>query len=218
MRTFTVGTLLAVVSGAALALVGTSPAGALDCMEPAEATPEEFADGTAMLHPEMSFTDSGVYALIGEVTGHVESTRSDPPGPPRQVQIRVAAAIGRESIEPTMVVDNDEEWGWRWPIGERRLFVVWAPDDRPPVLDLCHGGIGIADPEALAAELEPIAAANSVPFAVPDPEVADTSGATSGSSSGRGALVAAAGIAAVGLVGGAIVVMRRSRPVAADGT
>jgi hypothetical protein len=196
----------------ALAVLGAGPVAALDCVGPAEATPQSFADGTAMLFDDNPFLGSDAFVLIGEI---VERREADGPGdhhPPPQVTIRVSAAIGRNTIGATQVVDNDPTWGWDWPVGEQRLFVVWEFDGRSPELDVCLPGLVIDDPDTLAAELEPIAEAAGTPFARPDtapgsgsPVVLATSHRQEQTSHG-GAIIAAA--AALTIV---VVVVSRTR-------
>lgn len=136
-----------------------------------------------MLFDGFPFVGSDSYVLIGEIVERDEpehdATHLDPP--PR-MSIRVAAAIGLDTVEAVESVDNDPTWGWDWPVGEQRLFVVRHGAGRPPELDVCHPGIAVDDPDALAGDLEPLAAASGTPFAVPD---------TTPLGSGHGSAVAA---------------------------
>jgi hypothetical protein len=228
------GTAVLVACGA---LAATAPAAAaLSCAPHPDGSPHAIASGTERLSTEARFFETHDYAVLGTVTG-IETVLEGPDHGSTTVTVDVTAVLGRTDAPDTVVLSTpDPGWLAGWPYVRGRAYFVpvqdVGPGGEPNFSFLCDPVSEVADPDALADELAPLAEDAGIEFAGHgvDGDAAgrpsrpsgpagptDPSGADASSSSPLPAAGPVLGAVTAGGAGLALVAVRAARRRSTDG-
>jgi hypothetical protein len=203
--------------GTVLVIAGAGPAGALDCVQHPDGTPESIASGTEELAGEGqlgTFWERYDDAVIGTVTGiRTDEREGSPTYGATEVDVRVAGVLGRDTAPAnTTVRALDPGWMAGYPFELGVSYFI-------PVVAHAQGGIAnfshacdpvtvLDDPVAWTAALGELADGAGIAFAVAGQGGEPPGEGTSGSSW----FVPVTSAAAVAAAGAAVVALRR-RPL-----